>query len=123
MLGNLASNKTTLLIYPSSRPPTLLSLSLSLGKAIALFTSSPLSSIMKRFGISKKKKKRERDSILYKLFTLRRTLDILIPQAKIFLIKLHTYEEKKMPLREREREREREKQYTKHIIISCWNVT
>ena len=84
MLGNLASNKTTLLIYPSSRPPTLLSL--SLGKAIALFTSSPLSSIMKRFGISKKKKKeteRERDSILY-IFTLRRTLDILIPANKNF---------------------------------------
>ena len=59
MLGNLASNKTTLLIYPSSRPPTLLSL--SLGKATALCTSSPLSSIMKRFGISKKKKKRNRE--------------------------------------------------------------
>ena len=57
MLGNLASNKTTLLIYPSSRPPTLLSL--SLGKATALCTSSPLSSIMKRFGISKKKKKKK----------------------------------------------------------------
>ena len=55
MLGNLALNKTTLLIYPSSRPPTVLSL--SLGKATALCTSSPLSSIMKRFGISKKKKK------------------------------------------------------------------
>ena len=83
MLGNLALNKTTLLIYPSSRPPTLLSLS---GKG-----HSPLyklSSIINNEEIwylkKKKKKQRERDSILYKLFTLRRTLDILIPASKNF---------------------------------------
>ena len=58
MLGNLASNKTTLLIYPSSRPPTLLSLS---GKG-----HSPLyklSSIINNEEIwyLKKKKKRNRE--------------------------------------------------------------
>ena len=58
MLGNLASNKTTLLIYPSSRPPTLLSLS---GKG-----HSPLYKLSfiinnEEIWYLKKKKKRNRE--------------------------------------------------------------
>ena len=86
MLGNLASNKTTLLIYPSSRPPTLLSLSgkghSPLYKLSSIINNEEIWYLKKKK--KKKKKQRERDSILYKLFTLRRTLDILIPASKNF---------------------------------------
>ena len=64
MLGNLASNKTTLLIYPSSRPPTLLSLSgkghSPLYKLSSIINNEEIWYLKKK---KKKKKNREREIV------------------------------------------------------------